>query len=669
MNRIKRTIITGTLCFITSLVCFTGSHGQTSTIQKIEILYQKLTTAALLENYEKVGQLYGELTSSSVQSEHIPQAALVYGQGLQKAQKYAQALSLYQSILRTFPQDVSVPELQLRIAHLYGHYVKDQFGYPEISKSFQAYRELNKFYPQSRQSIIGTLELIELYHYFGNREEAKQLAADFLKQHRELIGQGEYAEALYAIAFITQEEGKVAEAIQKYREIIATCPENSFAPKSYIQIARNYYFAGQYSNTLGTIQEAVDSYPNHPVLQGAEYHIQELKEKLNAREGSYVYNTTVQYLSNYCGPYALMELLKDYQVSANLKDLAVQTGYQPKKGVSLAGLLNALGNYHLVGQVTRTSYEALSEQGSPFIAVITDGKKNHYITVQKITSDGISYSDQMVNNRVLGKDSFLQKWTGISFTITTSLTRLPADRPLVPDQELKSIWAGIDDWTYICSNLSGPIAGPASSSPDGCNKTHPNINQYSTHGSAQMAPVGGPPKSGVGGGEITMVGDKRMGRSATSLAVNYGNGMAFTTFPDMSIPLIKGGRSITVTRTYSSQRKMGVADSDPIGAGSFGPDKPWGVKWNINFATHLWLAGIYIGMMKKEMYMHIVPMVMLDTIFLKVLMDIMLYLIGFILMIIIITCNGRMEQNTYLVPCLQLLMLVYPPLYSRKGKL
>jgi RHS repeat-associated protein len=412
----------------------------------------------------------------------------------------------------------------------------------------------------------------------------------------------QYVHALYTLAFLDYMDMKWDKALTQFQSIVDTYPDHDLSLDAWRQIIRIHYFQGKREQAKTELESFIAKYPDSRMNKEAKDQLASLNEIIQQKNSplAKVDSPTILNETNLCGPVALSMVLSHYGIKPEIKEIAKKSEHSPE-GTSFAGLAKAANYYGLDAKGYKLSYRNLNRLNLPLVVQLNHRQKDHFVTIEKISKKCVTYSDQQVSHQQLSIKEFNYQWTGYALALTPKENLKGRYAELVSLKQLslegmKSVVGGciqaMSEGTYWCPNINGPCptCPPNAGGPKGGPARGGMGGGYGVGAGAgigagimSMSSKGGSAsRTGVGGGEVYSIGGG-YGNSATSLGVNLGNGWAFTVFPEISCPVSNpSGHLMVVSRSYSSNRYMGENN-----VGNYGPEKPWGTMWTINYATHL----------------------------------------------------------------------------------
>ncbi len=569
--------------------------------------YYRMRIGLREKNLSMWSTSFVQLTTSYSNSFWMPAVYLRYAEGYRDLlHDYPTAAQYFKKIVDDYPTDTfCAPVAQLHIAELWMNgNLKDEYGNMSPSRTISEAQKVVDKWPNTEWALQAQNNQCLIHQKMGRRNLTRSIAQSIVSTYTYAQYSTQYIHALYSLSFLDYQDNNWDKAVAGYRALIKNYPTSYLAPEAEKQIARIYYYQGNITGAIQEVQNLINNYSKTSVGLDAPRQLQFLQSKqttqlVNTNSQEKFTSTkpaTVPVSTNNCGPIALRYVLAHYGVSVGVEKLEVASGYT-HEGTNFAGLAHAAeaNGFQTVGLKTR--FEELTHLPLPMIVQLNHRQRDHFIAIYKIDKKHIYFADSAGDQQQVSNTDFQQQWTGYALVISpqvakknlrTLVQKNPAAGSLILTQsQMETIMGGQcnpppppDDVTFDCANIWMSCPCPNPPIPPGGGQS---MGGSVTHSSAPLYGNAGQPSSGISGGAITSVGGGG-GNSAVSLAINGGNGWAFTVFPQISIPSIKGGHSLTVYRSYANARSDGPAGGQFY---NYGPDKLWGTLWTINYATHL----------------------------------------------------------------------------------
>jgi RHS repeat-associated protein len=618
--------------FLTSLLMICGTLAFAANSPDIDVNIKKLDAAAegkALGLYKQMQEYFDKDSSSQqveisfkqIEEEYgrstiMADAMFIYGEYLtQKRNDHQGAVKELKQLVERFPESSRAPEAQFRVADITRNHIKNGYYHIDYPKALDEAEQVVKKWPQSPWSIKADYFVANTKYFLSNRPEAKRRIEALLKKYQYDEDPSTYSEALYSDAFYDYMDNDFDTAKQKYRDLINNHPDSYLAPEAQRQLVRINYFEGNYVKAKDEINLLLEKYPDSYQAKQAPAYKKILENLLLEQQG--VQKEQIN-ISNICGSVAYMNYMKDQGINLDLSDSLIATGYDKEKGTTLAGISYAAQIKGLNTKGLKLYKDKVLLINIPFIAYTEVDGKGHFVYVRSIQGDLVNLTDQ-AGNKTIPTDEFLKNVSGIVFLVYKSdnmeninqLIRNLGEYLVLSDVDMEQIWGGEipTEQELSCKNMHSCDPGP----PSGCNdsyqddeccKTAPSLDNNSGSGTgAPLSNSGSSSLSNSGSGALSIgvnggtsyfrgkvPGKKTPGLTQTDMAVNYGTGWAYMVFPQTRIPSISGGKSVEVSRSYSSQRFLMAISTCTSFTGdvNFGPETPWGDKWFINFAMHIW---------------------------------------------------------------------------------
>jgi RHS repeat-associated protein len=561
-------------------------------------LFQRMRVADNENDFEKVQECFSQLSSKHSTSPVMSSAYLRFAESLRNVKKdYKSAEKYYRYVADNYSTSSAAPQAQVMVAELWNGYLVDDMGNWRPDIVVKEARKVIDKWPHSRWSIQALYHQNMAYCQTGRRDKAREIANKVLADYSYKEYPNQYVHALYTLAFLDYMDMKWDKALTQFQSIVETYPDHDLSLDAWRQIIRIHYFQGKREQAKTELESFIAKYPDSRMNKEAKDQLASLNEIIQQKNSQLAKtdSPTVLNETNLCGPVALSMVLSHYGINSEIKDITIKSEHS-LEGTSFAGLAKAAEYYGLDAKGYKLSYRNLNKLTLPLIVQLNHRQKDHFVTLEKITKKGVTYSDQQVSHQQMSIKEFNYQWTGYALALTPKgnikdkyvklISLIPLSRKsmeTVIGGCAQAQSEGVDD----CGNNQGPCppcdhgpvtpgGGEGSGGPSG-GAGFPFLSISSKGGSGSRVGIGGGAVYSAGGGS---------GNSATSLAVNSGNGWAFTVFPEISCPFsMPNGQLVVVSRSYSSSRYINYYEDSHLG--NYGPGKPWGTLWTINFATHL----------------------------------------------------------------------------------
>ena len=172
--------------------------------------------------------------------------------------------------------DTQIPRYQEELTYLWA---ENLYKIGNLNQAKSKFAELTETFPSSRWVPNALYTMAEIAYRQDNCEKAlnilQKLVTEFPKS--ELIQKAERrvvelnelcnepppppppdpCEEIYNTALDLQQQGKIHDAYERYKGLIAQCPDNEYVPHAYVGIAEIYLEAKDYVNARANYEEAI----------------------------------------------------------------------------------------------------------------------------------------------------------------------------------------------------------------------------------------------------------------------------------------------------------------------------------------------------------------------------------------------------------------------------
>jgi len=566
---------------------------------KDKALFQRMRVADNEKDFEKAQECFSQLSSQCSASPVMPSAYLRFAETLRNVKKdYKSAEKYYRYVAENYSASSAAPQAQLMVAELWNGYLLDEMGNWRPEKVVKEAQKVIDKWPKSRWAAQALYNQNMAYYQTGRGDKTREIANKVLEEYTYKEYPNQYVHALFTLAFLDYMDNKWDKALPQFQSIVETYPEHDLTLDAWRQIIRIHYFQGKLEQAQTELESFIAKYPDSRLTEDAKKQLTFLAVKVQQKKA----NTQLAKKdaidsneTNLCGPAALSLIFSHYGIKSEIKEIALKSGHTPE-GTSFAGLAQAADYYGFEAKGYQLTYPSLKKLSLPLIVQLNHRQKDHFVTLEKVGKKEIVYSDQQVSHQKMSLKEFKYQWTGYALALTQKdnikdqYAKALSLKP-VSEEGMKTIIGGCvqaqSEGHDPCGNNNGPCpncppgANGAGGGPAGGGRSAGS----GPGGLGKSTGSGGIAASGIGGGQVYSVGGG-CGNSATSLAVNLGNGWAFTVFPEISCPVsMPNGQMVVVSRSYSSSRY--VNDWTDSHLGNYDTTKPWGTLWTINYATHL----------------------------------------------------------------------------------